>query len=367
MKPLRLVGAIAGVLAAGLLALVALAFNSSFQTWAAKRWLAAHPQVRVSLGHVAAGLNQVELTGVRVESAGGAVLELPRVTADLSVLKALFKKAEVRHLSARGWTLDLTHARHLAATLQGLATTLRATESDVGREFSLLPSARAADPAPAPMMFHGILTQIVLPLDVAVDALELEGEAVLPPLAGYGGARVNVTLRGGGLGVGRTGTFVLDLASAKGDGSSLTLHTVLTTGMATPRTFSRLGTKSDVTVSDTQFPEGVKLSIDAAAERSAPGESYTIALATGAKQLLALRADYNFGTSRLAGTWKVDAQRLDFEPFALGHPLPEFTAMGAGSFETGGTFAELHASGRLTASVAHLENALPELASMLRP
>lgn len=361
MNQVRVLGVVVGVLAVALVTGVALALNSSFQTWAARRWLASHPQLHGSIGSVSAGLSRVTLQEARMES-NGAVLTLPSLEAELSVPKAVFKQAVVSRLVAKGWTLDLTYAHRIVAALEGVAASMRAAER-APRDFSLLSSARAAEAVTAPV-FRGILSQIQLPVDLALDGVELEGEIILPPMAGHGAVHVNATLRGGGLAVGRTGVFVLDLAGAKSDGSSLTLHSVLTTMMDSPRTFSRLATKSDVTVSDTQFPEGVKLSVDASAEHSAPGESYTIALATSAKQLLALRADFDAGAAKMAGTWKIDAQRLDFEPFALGQPLPEFTAMGAGSFETGGTFDELHATGRLTASVAHLERALPELSSI---
>ena len=110
MKPVRLLllGAAAFVLL--VIAAVVVAFNSGFQTWAARRALAAQPALHATLGSVSAGLGRVELKNVRAESRG-AVLTLPALEAELSLISAgLRNKVFVTRLVAKGWTLDLTKA-----------------------------------------------------------------------------------------------------------------------------------------------------------------------------------------------------------------------------------------------------------------
>lgn len=363
MKAVRLLLLGLGLVVVLLLLVLAAALNSSVQTWAARRALAARPDLQGSLGVLSAGFQSVRAENLRL-TMHGAVLTLPAMEADLPLFSAGVRdRILIKRLVAKGWTLDLTKAAPPAAA------TPRATAAQRSTEFSLLPSAYAADPGIPPgeaaaAAFNGLFRQLELPVDLSLDGVDLDGEIVLPATAAHGPVRARVVLKGGGLGVGREGTFVLEISGAKSDGGSLTLHAALNLTMDTPRTFSRLGAKADATVSGAQFPEGVKLNVDTQAVRTTAGETYALLLARGQKQLATINAELVQASARIAGSWRIDLHDDDLAPFSLGRPLPTFAAMGEGSLETDTAFHALHASGQLKASANRLEAVRPELSAV---
>lgn len=363
MKVARVLLISAGLLAILLLIAVGVALNSSFQTWAARRALAAQGDVKGTIGEVAAGFRRTEVKDVRLASRG-AVLTLPSATVELPLLSAgLSQRIFVTRLVAKGWTLDLSNVPNLAHVLPELGALQNAFASERPREFSLLPSAYAAEAA-AERAFRGVFADLRLPVDVALDGVELEGEVIVPAPGEPAPVRVKVNLRGGGLAAGREGQFALELAAAKGDGGALTLHSDLFARMDTPRTFTRLGAKAAAAASGTQIPNGVKLDIETAAVRTVDGEDYTLTLSAGGKTLADLAGSLSHATGRIGGTWALDLRGSDLSPFALGRRLPVFAAEGEGEFETGPTFEEVHAHGALIASASGLEVLQPELAAI---
>jgi hypothetical protein len=366
MKPFRLLLIGAAVLVALLVAVVVVAFSSRFQTWAARRALAARPELHATLGSVSAGLGRVEITGLRLELRG-AVLTLPAFSADLPLLSAGFRnKLLITRLAAKGWTLDLTKAQ------VPVALAAATVSSPVVRDFSFLSAAYAADPVAATAatgkLFQGVFAQLQLPVDLALEGVDVAGDIILPAISGRPPGRLRVTLTGGGLASGRTGKFALALdAEAGATGvtvDSLAVQATLVAAMDTPRTFARLGAKADATATGPKFPRGVKLTADVAATRSGPGENYALTLATGDKLLLGAQAAYPNGVNRLDGTWKLDVRDADLAPFALGRALPVFEATGEGRFDADTAFTDVHAAGKLAASAQDLTVVRAELAAM---
>lgn len=351
----------------GLLAIaVAVALSSSFQTWAARRALASQPHVRGSVGLVSAGLNRVELRDATFQ-AHGAVLTLPSLQAELPVVPAgLRQRIAIRRLVAKGWTLDLTHAPDLARAAREWRHATTSTPALRRAPFSFLSTAQAAAPDEpvAVDAFRGVLAAARLPIDLAVSGVDVSGEIVLPPLGGQASARLQVTLTGGGLAAGSEGAFVLDVAGAKSDGGAVTLHATVAVGMDTPRTFTRLATKASAAASGVQFPQGVRLDVDADATRTPAGETYSVVLAAGAKELAVIKAELLSATARISGTWRVDLHDADFSPFLFGRKLPVFATLGEGAFESGTAWKEIHVSGQLNASAEHLEVLRTELAAI---
>ncbi len=346
MKPVRLFlfGA-AALLVLALLA-VAVGLNSSLQTWAARKALAARPSLRAKLGSLAFGFSRVEIGQLRFES-HGAVGTLPSLAVELPVLSALFgHNVQVRHLRARGWTLDLTHAPSAAATVAGT------------------PGAPAAAAAAAVPLVQGAFAQLQLPADVTIDDVDLEGEVILPALPDHPAARVKVTLRGGSLATGRDGRFALEIAGTTEDGGTLTLHGEISAFMDTPRTFGRLVMTTDAAVSGPRFPQRVKLKTQVVAARTAGGETYHWVLSGEGKKLADVQADFASVGAKITGQWKIDLRASDLAPFTLGHVLPEFAAVGEGSFETDASFGEVHAAGRLKVYADHLAVVRPEFAAI---
>ncbi len=332
---------------------VGVAFTSGFQTWAVRRTLASHPGLTASVGRVNASLGRVQVEQFRVTQAG-ATLTLPSVDVELPVLSAAGGKVQIKKLVAKGWTVDLT-----APAVAGAAPL----------PTPMLPVAAPAQAATA--VFQGVFNQLKLPVDLAVDAVELEGEVILPVAAGQPPARVHVTLTGGQLGAGHEGKFAFSATTVLAPTApvnALNATGTLAAAMDTPRTFSRLSARIEAEARGPQFPQGTKLSAALTAGQANAGESYTIVVETAGKKLLAVQADYpaanrTAGGKPLQGAWMLDLTDDDLTPFALGRPLPDFVAKGEGKFEAGTALAAFSASGRFVLSADKLGVVRPELES----
>ena len=360
MKPGRVFLLGLGVLALLLLAALAIAFTSGFQTWAARRVLTGRPGYDVTLGRVSAGLQQVRLENVRVTHAG-AVLTLPAAEIDFPVLSAALKQQVlVRRLEAHGWTLDFTRASW-PVPAAAVAATLPP------HELSLLSPAYADVPAAVmPVVFAGIFNQLKLPVDVSLAGVDLAGEVLLPAQPGRPAARAQVTLTGGSLAAGHPGKFDYT-AVFRFEGEGVAVRELRVSGtlgvvMDTPRTFTRLVSTTAADATGPKFPGGVKLAVDLSASRSATGENYAVAVRSGSKQLAVIETSYAAGESHLRGAWRLDMHDADFAPFVFGRQLPFFEAAGEGRFDLDPSFTELHASGQLNATAARLAAIKPELA-----
>src|SRR5471032_940931 len=90
MRTLRCGLIILGVTLAGLLALAGAALNPVLQTWAARRWLAGHPQWHVSVDRVAVELGRWRVRNLRLER-GGAVLTVPSLEAEMPAVAAVLR------------------------------------------------------------------------------------------------------------------------------------------------------------------------------------------------------------------------------------------------------------------------------------
>ena len=342
-----------GVLAVLLLLAVGAAFHPALQTWVARRALAGRPGLEVSIGRVSAGLQRIQVQDVRVVR-GGARLTLPAAELDVPVVALAFRdQLLIRRLVAHGWTLDLTSAPALTARPPARS-----------QEVSLLTTAWADEALGAvalvpPAVFAGIFQHLRLPVDLALDGVDLAGEVLLPVVPGRPAVRAKVTLTGGRLAAGQPGGFdytaTVTFAGPNLAVQVLTIRGTLGVVMDTPRTLSRLVVATVAEAQGPKFPAGVKLAVDLAAARTGLGENYAVTLTTGAKQLAALETSYPAGANHLGGNWRLDMRDSDLAPFSLGRELPAFEAVGEGRFDTDTAFSELHASGRLKGSVDRLQ------------
>ncbi len=369
MKPARILLISLGVLTVFALVTVGLAFNSGVQTWTAKKILTRQPSVNATVESVAIGLGRAEVKALRVEM-NGSVLTVPSLTVELPIIAAGFaREVSVGKLTARGWTIDLsktaapppasTSPINVAPTPDGAATPVAATPHSVV----------AANQASVARAFAGVLGQLRLPVDLALDGVDLEGEVILPPAPRGGPAvRARVTLVGGGLGVGKEGRFQLDLnATFTGENlavNNVTLQSTLVAAMDSARTFSRFSAEPKAMAVGPQFPAGVTLSAMISATRTPGGESYTLTVANSAQQLVSATADLAAANRTLGGSWKVDLRSADLAPFALGHALPMFAASGEGTFSSDTGFAEIRAHGQLDVKADQLGVLKSELAAL---
>lgn len=371
MKPVRLfLYGFAGLIVLLVIA-VGVAFTSGFQTWAARKAIAGQPELRGSIGRVSAGLNQIELTSVQAES-NGAVLTLPALTAELPLYAAgVSQKVAVRKLVAKGWTLDLTHLRPAApAPATAPAGSPTSTPRKTTTATNLVPPDNAAEVAVAATAaaFHGVFSQLVLPVDLSLDGIDLEGDVLLPPTPDAPTARAHVRLTGGGLAAGQEGRFALDLAVAltgeKIPVNSLTARTTVIAAMDTSRTFTRVSSETSAAAKGEKFPGGVNLVATVGATRAALLENYTAVLVLEGKEVVGIRAEFPRDSNVLTGTWKLNARGTDLAPFALGRTLPDIEAQGEGRFSADAGFTEVHASGHLEATATRLGTIKPELAAL---
>jgi hypothetical protein len=327
--------------AAGLAVLAALlAGNPRVQTWWVRRALARRPQLHGSVGRVAIGLGATEIRSVHLER-NGAVLDLPLVEAELPALAAIAgRELPFHRLTAKGWTLDLSGVAAPAAGPAGLVTAA---------------------------VFRGVFEDLRLPVDLALDGVELDGDIVLPPAPGQAPLRMHVSLAGGGLEAGQEGRFTFAARSAplaNAPVRSVAFDGIATAAMDTPRTFTRLAVSVTAAATLPKPGGAVKLAAELGAVRQSGGEVYTATLVGQSKQLAAITGNFPADTRRLAGTWKVDLSDDDLSPFALGRVLPVFAAAGQGRFDTDAEGLDAHVSGDLNAVLDRLAGARSALTAL---
>lgn len=339
--------------------LVLLALTSPVQTWAVRKVVASQADLKLEVERVSVGLKKVHVAKVRANYAG-AILDLPELTADIAVVSAAWHgEVTVSKLIARGWTLDLTDYKPETVAAMGNGRTAPSG-------FSLISSAYAANAQPvAQTVFSGVLSQLELPVDLSLDGVVLDGTIIMRCGPDNAPTRMQVSLVGGGFSVGREGRFDLtsrlDLADAQASVSTIELQGNLSAVMDTPRTFVNLSGLLNAQATGQAFPQGVQLTTEITAARIKGGENYNLTVQSVGKRLIDVQANYPDNSSRVGGVWRLDLHDTDVAPFALGHVLPTFDAVGAGMFETDTGFAEVHAAGCIKSSANRLEALQPEL------
>lgn len=333
--------------------LVAAAFVPAVQTWVARMALAGQPAIQGSLGSLSAGIGRVEVGDLHLKVAG-AVLTVPSLEAELPLITAGWdRRILVRKLVAKGWTLDL---RQIPEP-KGAGNQVVSAPGVHGGPGALAQPETVSVQNVA-RIFRGTLSRWALPCDMSLDGVELEGDVLVGAPAGRAPVRVHVIIKGGGMAAGRDGAFAIDAAIMALDPElsviSIAGHGRLAVAMKTPRTFSRVEVKADLSADGGPFPKGLSLSADLAANRGVGEEIYYLDLSRGSQHLATVVARFPEPTNQFAGTWKVDLQDSDVAPFAPGRSLPRFTATGDGRFDSDATFTRVHALGHLSAVMSHL-------------
>ncbi len=344
MKRLRLLllGAGAGLLV--LLALAIVASSSAFQTWAARRAMAARPELKASVGSVSAGAGRTEIRDLRVEHKGVSIW-LPLVELEVPVMNSGWKRTViVTRLTAHGWTMEFP-------PVQG--TALAAVPA---------PDAQRVSADAAVQAFVGVFAQLELPVDVSINGVDLAGEIVLPEARG----RAKVAIKGGGLVAGREAKFDVTATAAlvAEDVKSVELRGEVTATMGQPRVFTALGVKLDATATGPGFPNGARLHAVANARRSEAGENYAAMLVSEGREVFSVAVDFPTGARRIDGRWRVQARDADLVPFALGKPMPAFSLTGEGTLDADVGFTAVHLAGRLDATADRLGLLQRELAEL---
>lgn len=341
-KRLRLFLLAAGAGLLVLLALVIVASTSAFQTWAARRAIAARPEMKATVGSVSAGMGRTEIHDLRVEHKGVSIL-LPLVELEMPVMNSGWNRTLIlKRLIAHGWTMEFAPAK---GTVAGTPTS---------------PDAKRVSAEAALQAFVGVFAQLELPVDVSIDGVDLAGDVVLPEARG----RAKLTIKGGGLLAGRDAKFDVTAAAALAteDVKSVELRGELTARMGEPRVFTALGVKLDATATGPGFPNGARLHAVANAGRSPTGENYSVVVVTEGREVFSMAADFPTGARRIDGRWRVQTRDADLAPFALGKVLPAFSLAGEGTLDADVGFTAVHLAGRLDATADRLGRLQPELA-----
>ncbi|MFA6287959.1 MAG: hypothetical protein WC661_11300 [Opitutaceae bacterium] len=352
MKFIRLLLFCVVGLAVLLAVVVALAFHSGVQTWAARRAIATQPDLNLAIGTVNAGLNVTRVESIHLIQPG-LDLVVPAAEVEVSLTDAASSRVAVKRVVAKGWTLDLSQP----VTISGGAPAKQT-------------SAAPAQPSPLPaevvsQAFAGIFQQLRLPADFSLDGLDIEGDVILP--AGQG--TVHVVITGGNIGVGQDGKVVFKavLVSAKKGAQvgSMVLQSDITVRMDTPRSFEHLAVTTNATATGEQFPKGADVHVLMDAVRGAKGdEAYSVVLRAGQKELVNFAAKLPEGAESLTGTWVLDVQDADLAPFTLGRALPAFMAAGKGTIIVDREFSEIHAVGNLNTTIDRLAALSPEFSAI---
>lgn len=364
MKPLRVVLIGVGIVLVLLLGMIALGFHSGVQTWAARRALAAEPDLTGEIGRVDVGLRQVRAEGVTLRRPG-MTLTLPTLEADLSVFGLLRDRLEIHRLVAKGWTLELTGAAPDTDTAPAASPSRPPGEAGLLRlPFAALAQQPPDSAAPPGVPASDLWSALRLPVDLSLDGLDLEGDVIVTAAPDSAALRSHVVIQGGGLAAGREGTFRIHADTRQEDAAAavnrVTLESEAAVGMRTPRTFDRIRLASVLDAHGPRLPEGARLQVDAVAGTDDEGTAYTLDLRTPEKSLLQLEAmPVSPGSSHLQGDWRLAMSDADLAPFALGQALPGFVATGGGRLDVLPDRQEV--GGRIQLEAQGLERIRPEL------
>lgn len=366
MKLLRPILWGVAVLATLLIVIIVLAFNSSVQTWAARRALSGQPDIKAGVGRVSAGLKLIELNDIRIEKPG-LVLALPSLTIEMPLASAVGKNISVKRLVAKGWKVDLS------VPPVGRKPSASPSTTTTARSQTVL-SSSATSASAEPFSFDGVLKLLRLPVDFSLDELDVEGEVTFQTEAGKPPSRATVRLTGGSLKAGGAGRFScvskIIMPEADAPVSELAVNSAIEVLMDTPRTLQKVSIVTEVNAIGPKFPQGANLHSELILNGGPTGETYLVALQTPLagvlKNLFSLDAAFPAGASSLSGKWKMGVCNSDVAPFTLGLQLPVFSATGEGAFEADRTFSLIQASGRVDSTVEQLAVIKPELAALGR-
>lgn len=340
--------------------IAALAFVPAVQTWLVERAFADRPGLHVSVDSVAAGFSRVRITNLRLrhDTVG---LVLPSLEATFPVKSALWdRRVAVHSVLAKGWTLDLS-GRPPAPE----KTISPAAFAAARKRAAATPSPDAALAQTVVREFRGLLRGRTFPFDLSIDDLNLEGDVLLPSVAGQEPDRVHVILKGGGLASGRSGDFTLEASgpatdAAKANGT-LSVRGRLAVTMNSPRTVNRLAFLGQLSATAGPLPEQAEISAQVAADVSTANETYALELSHGSRRLVTLTAELPPDQPLLKGVWQVDLPPADIARLLPARPLPGLATTGGGTFEADPFFTRVHAVGHLKTALDRLNDLAPAL------
>ncbi len=349
---------VGSVVALGAIA-VGLAFAPGVQTWAVRKVLAGLEGPEIAVERVAAGLSSATVTGVTVRQPGLAA-EVGRIEVEYSVLGYLGSgRLEVPRLVVQGLKADLRPPAPAAGG--GAAPAVPAPAAPASGVRPATQPAADASPAEA---FRGVLAAVVLPVDLRLGQIAVDGEVQLDATR-----RATFALSGGGVAAGAEArlSYRADLVDSAPDAPVRTIKAEgeLTLALDADRSAERAGLQAAVTADGPGLPADPFIADVAVRRGDAGRETYTVVLAReqggAATRLVALDAAFEPSTSALSGTWTVTLARESLAALLTGLSLPDVALDGQGAFALQTTTGAVTTSGELRGTVSRLVVLSPEL------
>lgn len=342
MKLLRPLLLVLGLLI-GLLALaVGVALVPAVQRWAVLRVAAKYPSLKLEVAEFSVGPSALAIRGLQLTQSGVKV-KADTLQADYSVFAFLFKqRLQLDRLIAQGLEID--------------ASRLSRTKTEAGV---------AAGPAAAP----ATLGHLVLPYDIAIGTIDVQGRAALPGAPGKPAVQAEFQLAGGQVAPGQEGKIhlkarLVDPAVAA-QVPALQVDVALQLKETLQRSFDRIGLDALVEAEGAKPSGRDQLKLAAELVRTATAETYLIKLGTvrdgQAESVLSLDAKLPAGSQTYAGDWTLTAHTSQLTPFLLGATLPQFAARGAGHFTFNSQAQAATVQGTLDGEISELEKLQPAL------
>ena len=376
MKLLRLIVALLALLLVLAAGAVGALFLPSVQTRLARAVLARSNAIKGTVNSVDAGLATSTWNGLQLQG-NGWELTMPSARVDIPALAALRRNVHVHSFSAHGWVLAFSPIASEKGTAAAIAqahhrNNVLATiglNSLLAELLSPTPTVRTASAD----VFRGILPLLDLPVDLALDQVDLDGEIIFRSQTGGPLERIHVNMTGGDLAASKSGRFLITGDSTvkvpSMPWSSVQAHITLQARLANPRQFDLLDLKGTLdAASAPKKTSATQLLLTASVSRETERETYTLAVRTAgnadARDLFQLTGNFPDAQKRVSGSWKTDANDVSFIPFLLGATLPSFAVKGEGRFEADNSFQEVHATGKFAGEMARWETIDPALVNL---
>ena len=343
------------------------------QTWVVQARL-NHPEgLHGNVSSFWAFFGKLQIDDLRLER-DGYVLTAPHVEAKVPVLRALvWRDLAFKTLTAKGWTLDLSHipdpnavngAESPDANAGSPTPTSAENASAENQDNAASASANAAWKK-AEFVFRGILDAWGFPIETSVDETELEGDVLLSGGPGNKPVQIHVKITGGGMRPGVEGRFQIvggaSMLNLQSDPLFVDVNADL---RATPQDrghWEKLSLSGNVKLKGGSFPDQLELAGSATATREKGAESYDLALSKNGRAVLSTRLMFPNGAHQISGDWKLDWQHDDSALLWADRAWPSVAAEGGGRIEIADTLRVAHVTGSVQTNTNNWEKWSPSL------
>ena len=339
MKPVRLLLIILGILVVTGAVAAGLAFTPSVQRWALLR-AARNAGLKLEVAGVSAGWSGATLLGVQAEKQQ-IVVKLDRLEAGFSLWQLLVgRQLAISRLKIDGLVVDASRISRAKAE-----------------------AAAAGAPAAAP----GLLARVVLPVDLTLEDVRIEGQALLPGSVGQPPVTADLSVNGGKFSPGHEGQLQLTATLRNADPAAkvatLRAQAGLRATLTAQRTFNNVVLTTVVDAEGRGLAGQSQLKISAELFRTTSGESYVIGMDTilrgTTENVLQVQARLDATSHQYAGEWTFKARTPQLEPFSLGGALPDFDLKGGGGFTFDPVTVAFNLQGGLQGQVSRWEAVEP--------